>query len=274
MEAFLRPFDLARISRGWRDRRAIRAALLRAQEEASLETIGRALALATGQPSEADRSEFAAVERRRAWLLASNEFVQQLDFGAGARGRLESAESQRHGVVRTLTVRDLAESSSGAQWGEFLYYITRAARPRAVLELGSCVGIGAGYIAAALQRNGSGHLWTLEGSPPSARIAGETLSELGRGERATIVLGQFSDTLADCLEAHGPFDLAFIDGHHDGEATLGYYRQIRRHAAPGAILIFDDLHFSASMEAVWREISADADTRAHLRIRARGLVVV
>jgi predicted O-methyltransferase YrrM len=276
MTAISRRSGLVQLARGFRERRALRSALDTAKSlSSSLSAVNLALELATQRkPSPPELSAWTAIERRRNALLARTDIVRQLDFGAGSRENLRSAQEQNAGVFRTMSVSELAAASSDSVWGEFLYFITRASKPKAVLELGSCVGISAGYISAALEMNDRGHLWTLEGSPESARLAGETLQTLERADRGTVVVGRFDDTLQECLANNGPFDLAFIDGHHDGEATVRYFDQIKQYAAPDAILIFDDVHFSPSMEAAWQAIASHPDTKGHVRIRARGVIVV
>ena len=276
MTGILKRLRLERLAGGWRERRALRSALLEAQTTPpSLAAVNTALGLASlSEPTDAERSAWSAIEERRDAMLSRSDVVEYLDFGAGSRERIRSATEQRDGVARTMSVKDLAMPSTHSVWGQFLCFITRVARPNAVLELGSCVGISAGYIAAGLRMNGGGHLWTLEGSPASAELAQETLAGLEPTPRTTIIVGRFNETLPHCLKDHGPFDLAYIDGHHDGDATIDYFSQIKRHLAPNAILIFDDVHYSAGMEQAWRTISSDADAKAQLRIRARGVVVI
>jgi hypothetical protein len=63
----------------------------------------------------------------------------------------------------------------------FLYCLARALAPAAVLELGTCLGVSAAYLSAALEANGSGQLVTIDiepekggdrGSPPNRGTAG------------------------------------------------------------------------------------------------------
>ncbi|MDB5560729.1 MAG: putative S-adenosylmethionine-dependent methyltransferase [Hyphomicrobiales bacterium] len=277
MNAILKQLSLDGMARSWRERHALMSALAEAQNaSASLEPIKKALELVTQrQPTDAELGAWSAIERRRDEMLSRHDIVQHVDFGAGTRDHIRSADEQRNGGMhRVASVKDLTEPSSHPMWGEFLYYVTRISRPNKVLELGSCVGISAGYITAGLKLNNGGHLWTLEGSPASAELAQQTLDGLYQTPQGTIVVGRFDDTLQDCLDSHGPFDLAFIDGHHDGEATMHYYAQIKRHLAPDAILIFDDVHYSPSMELAWQTIASDPAAHGQLRIRARGVVVI
>jgi predicted O-methyltransferase YrrM len=126
-----------------------------------------------------------------------------------------------------------------------------------ILELGTCVGISGSYLATALKHNGQGGLWTIEGSPKIADIALETLSNLGLLRFATVIRGPFLETLSHVLSDH-KFDFVFIDGHHEGSATIDYFNQIKLRLRRGAIVLFDDIEWSADMSDAWRTIRSDA----------------
>jgi len=78
--------------------------------------------------------------------------------------------------------------------------------------------------------------------------------------RATVVPGRFRDSLETVLEANELFDYVFIDGHHDEKATVEYFELIRPRLSVGALLVFDDIAWSAGMTRAWRTI------REHPRI--------
>jgi predicted O-methyltransferase YrrM len=149
-----------------------------------------------------------------------------------------------------------------------LYHLARLERPLCVLELGTCVGISAAYIATGLRRNGLGRLWTLEGSPTLADIADTTLKGVGCDHIASVVRGPFYRMLEQTL-AQRKFDLVFIDGHHDGAATIRYFQQIKPHLEPGATVLFDDIGWSDGMAQAWSTISGDSaisKTLSHYRM--------
>ena len=87
----------------------------------------------------------------------------------------------------------------------------------------------------------AGRLVTLEGAPALADLARTHLGELAIGDRVGVVTGRFADMLPDVLASRGPFDLVFIDGHHEEEAAFAYASSIRPHLAPGALVVLDDV---------------------------------
>jgi predicted O-methyltransferase YrrM len=168
-----------------------------------------------------------------------------------------------HIAGRTILVGEHAANSSTARpWGDVLFQLVRVMQPTNVLELGTCVGMSGSFIAAALRLNNRGHLWTLEGMPDSAAIANETFSSLGLADRVTTIVGRFADTL-DMALTNGPYGLAFIDGHHEGDATIEYFYKIKPHLSGNAIVVFDDINWSRSIQDAWSVITRDKDIRDH-----------
>ena len=83
-----------------------------------------------------------------------------------------------------------------------------------------------------------------------------------------MVTGRFQDTLQGVLQERAPVDYAFIDGHHDEHATLRYFDQIHPHLAETALVIFDDVAWSAGMRRAWDALQADERIRTVLDLGA------
>ena len=69
--------------------------------------------------------------------------------------------------------------------------------------------------------------------------------------------GHFDHVLKDALAQLPTVDLAFIDGNHQLEPTLRYFREILPKTHSSSIIIFDDIHWSDSMEQAWEAIKKD-----------------
>jgi len=228
----------------------------------------------TTAPTAEERTAWQAIETRRSKLRKCTDTVEDVDYGAGYASRPYSDEEARAGIVTEMTVREYVSFSKDPIWSQALFYITRKIEPEKVLELGSCVGISGSYIASALCLNKKGRLVTIEGSPPAAAIARETFDMLGLSERVTVVTGPFHRTLEPCLFEHGPFDYVFVDGHHDGKATIGYFQKIKSHLSPNAIMIFDDVIWNSDMEQAWEQILSDSEVKDYIRLGGMGAVVL
>ena len=92
------------------------------------------------------------------------------------------SEEMTHGHKRVERMAELCVTrSNSAEEALFLFRIVRFLRPFRCLELGTCLGISAAYIATALKLNGAGHLISIEGCPTLVHIAKQNLHHLCLG---------------------------------------------------------------------------------------------
>lgn len=196
-----------------------------------------------------------AIERRRHQLLNDKSTISIIDFGAGKSTDARSHQVQDQGVKLQSSVADVARASKPVIWSRMLYFLTKSAKPNNVLEMGTCVGISGAYIASAIKENGGGNLISLEGNPESAEISKETFRHLGLSDYASVIVGPFHSTLDAENEKDNFFDLVFVDGHHDGEATVAYFERLRPHLSNRAIMVFDDIRWSKGMFEGWQRIT-------------------
>jgi predicted O-methyltransferase YrrM len=156
-----------------------------------------------------------------------------------------------------ITIAEACLSSKPPEPALFLFLITRALKPLNVIELGTNVGISSSYIGAALKVNGqNGKLCTLDLSPYRQRLAKEVHRNLGI-DNISYVEGYFTDTLRSSLENLGSVDLAFVDGHHQYQATIDYFEEILAFSNSATVFIFDDIRWSDGMKKAWSQIQSD-----------------
>ena len=214
------------------------------------------------------------IEELRDILNASSEPLVKLDFGAGSSDAPRSREEAQQGIEVHTTIGDVARETSKPQhWCSLLFRLIRTFKPVVVLEMGTSVGISAAYQATALQLNGKGRLVTLEGSETVAQIARRTF-EILELDNTDIVVGRFSETLEEALKTVGPVDFVFVDGHHDGNATIDYCEQILPYLTEKAILILDDIRWSPNMTKAWRVVKDRDCVRAALDLGSIGVCLI
>jgi caffeoyl-CoA O-methyltransferase len=130
---------------------------------------------------------------------------------------------------------------------------------RRVLEIGTCIGYSAIWMARALPAEGM--LITIEADPERAATARENIERAGLGERISVIVGDASRYLH---KVAGPFDLVF----QDSDKRL-YEPMLDRLIAllrPGGVLASDNVLWSG--EVVEGYVSAprhDVDDTAALR---------
>lgn len=224
----------------------------------------RATARKALAPSE--RSAVAAVERIRAELLSSDARLE-------ARASEWTGREDRADEIFVETVAGACRRSRPPLWGLFLFQLVRELRPSVVVELGTCVGISAAYLAAALDLNEHGRLVTIEAIGSRAAVAEDVFARLGL-RRVEVRRGRFEDVLPTLAAELPPVDLAFVDGNHFEEPTVAYFHAMLPSLAPDAALVFDDIAYSDGMEQAWDRICSDERVAAAVDLGPVGICLL
>ena len=218
-------------------------------------------------PREKDRLEKVADPRIQAISSAIRATTNRGALTAAESSAIARIEAERLAMAQEptllkgvgndeLPVSQVVKASKPPKWCLHLYHLIRQLKPTVCLELGTCVGISAAYTATALSANqNGGRLTTMEGGSGRAERSRETLRKLGC-DNAEVVAGLFIDTLPGVLSRIGTIDFAFIDGHHDPDATLSYFEMIFPHLASHAVLAFDDIYWR-DMAQAWEKRKVD-----------------
>lgn len=187
------------------------------------------------------------IENKRARLLASDESIQIDNF--------LTIDTHPHKADKSKVekVRDVCPASVNPSYGRLLHKLVRDTTPLKCLELGTCLGISTAFIASAISLNGTGQLVTLEGSKSRSSFAELLLKSLDLRD-VDFVTGLFKQSLAPLIESYQPIDFCFIDGHHDGKATIEYFENISPVLNDGSIVVIDDITWSEDMKSAWNAI--------------------
>ena len=173
-------------------------------------------------------------------LVQNKLEIEVTDFGAGSK------------VFRT-NKRRIADIASKAgisrKRGRLLTKTVAYFKPKQILEIGSSLGMSTCYMAVG---NPEAKITTLEGCPAIAEIAKENFFKLGLNN-IDMVVGQFEDTL-DSIIKNQTYDLIYFDGNHQKEPTIAYFEKCLKTAHENSVFIFDDIHWTAEMEAAWDHI--------------------
>ena len=138
-------------------------------------------------------------------------------------------------------------------------------QPNKVLELGTSLGITTAYLAY----DQSVDITTLEGSERVAQEAEQVWKNL-KLSQIQCITGDFDKTLLSVTQQS--FDLIYLDGNHRCEPTLAYFEMLKKNSYKKTIFIFDDIHYSKSMEEAWRQIKQQADVTITIDLFFVGLV--
>ncbi len=114
----------------------------------------------------------------------------------------------------------------------------------------------------------------MEGSASLADLSRLTIDGLGLSHYASVEHGRFSDLLSKVAGTAGPFDIVFIDGHHDEHATIEYFDALRGATASDAIIIFDDIRWTAGMRRAWSRVKVDDRVAVSLDLGSMGICLL
>jgi caffeoyl-CoA O-methyltransferase len=125
----------------------------------------------------------------------------------------------------------------GASDGKLLELLVRMTGARRIVEIGTLAGYSALRLARALPVDG--RLWTIELDARHASVARARIAEAGLNDRVEVLVGSALEVLPS-LEAHGPFDVVFIDA--DKEHYDRYGAWAARHLRAGGLLLGDNAY--------------------------------
>lgn len=152
------------------------------------------------------------------------------------------------GQVARVSLATLTRKSATPPWkGRLLYDIVRQAKPKRILELGTHLGFGTLYLAAAAPH---ADIHTVEASP--------VLSEKARlhfrllGIKPKVHVGLFEEVIPTLA---GEWDILYIDGDHRATALQRYVSLLYDSIRPGGLIICDDIFWNWDMLNGWRVLT-------------------
>ncbi|MBQ0116922.1 MAG: class I SAM-dependent methyltransferase [Flavobacterium sp.] len=185
------------------------------------------------------KPDYKLLKSYRERLLNNEQTIVVTDFGAGSR-------------VFNSNVRAINKIAQTAgithKRAQLLYRVIHYFKPQNILEIGTSLGLAT---VALSKGNTNANITTVEGCPATAAVAFEQFQHFNLTNINTQVreFEAYFDQLED-----SKFDLIYFDGNHQKDATLRYFNSLLKTVTNDSIWIFDDIHWSASMESAWEEI--------------------
>jgi hypothetical protein len=171
--------------------------------------------------------------------------------------------------------------------GGYLYSLFRHLRPQIAVETGVANGFSTAFALLALERNGDGHLHSVDlprevgrayeagtfyegegraGIPPGSESGWLIPPELK--ERWTLVLGRTQDELPPLLDRLGTIDSFMHDSEHSFECMWFEFNAAWPHLRDGGVMLSDDVNSTEAFPRFSRE-----QERKPIRL-ARGMALL
>ncbi|NQY05004.1 MAG: class I SAM-dependent methyltransferase [Flavobacteriaceae bacterium] len=180
------------------------------------------------------------LKKHRNLLYQDNRVIHVTDFGSGSR----VFSSNRRKVSKIAKIAGVNPKKA-----KLLARLVRYLTIETVLELGTSVGLG----TSSLHIPHTTSITTLEGCPETAKVAQEYFSKLNFTD-ITLLVDEFQKSIPKI--ENSSFDLIYFDGNHNEKDTLSYFETLVSLATHESIFIFDDIHWSKSMETAWKKIKS------------------
>lgn len=210
---------------------------------------------------EDDRNYYAfdEIEALRDHLLKDSTRLQIVDHGAGSKTT----------KLKTRTIKEIAASALSPSYQcKVLFRIVQFKKPMHILELGTSLGVSTLYLAKA---NSQAKLTTIEGSESISEVALRNFGYL-KQTQIDLKVGNFDDVLPKVLKKTESLDLVYIDGNHQYEPTMNYFRMVLPYLNENSLVIFDDIYWSKEMCKAWEEIKSFDDVKQSIDLYFFGLV--
>lgn len=198
---------------------------------------------------------FDAIERERKRRWNDKRSIQIEDLGAGSR-ILKGQEREIASIAR--------HSAKRPKYARMLFRLIQQQRHQRVLELGTSLGLTTAYLAAA-----ANEVISVEGS---SALVDEAKGTLERTKQSAEIVQMAFDDYLQTLDQTQKFDLIFIDGHHEGEALLNYFTQLKPYLSDEGCFVIDDINWSADMQRAWQALIKDVDFTMKLDLFELGLL--
>ena len=226
----------------------------------TLDQVATAISKVRGKNfTDGDRQSFKDCERYRKELLQDETLISYEIFGSDA----------------TAKVKDICKNAaSSGKWCQFLYFLSKETHPNNILEIGTNLGISGCYALESLKENKQAKLITMEGLPQLCEIAGDRFASIVPASKFDIREGLFDATFPELLGENIRFDLLFIDGNHQKEPTISYFKALKDRIASTAIFVFDDINWSDHMKEAWETIKNDSGVNFALDLYKQGIIII
>ena len=196
-------------------------------------------------------------------LAQSKAIIEVTDLGSGSRvGQLKKSSKKVQNMLH--------HAGASKKKQRLLYRLGAYFKPQQVLELGTHLGMGTTALCLGAKPK---RLITVEGCPETAQYTQNNFVRWGSNNPELSAIELINNNFEDFLNvfqdlqdfqdsktahsAQATFDLIYLDGHHDGPATLRYFESLKKYTHEKTILIIDDIYWSKGMSAAWQQIIKD-----------------
>jgi predicted O-methyltransferase YrrM len=184
-------------------------------------------------------SDYTKITEHRKNIYNSSEIIDIKDFGQGSRV-FKSNKRKIAAIAKNAGI------SSKRQ--RLLFRIMRYLHFDAALELGTSLGLATAALSVARP---SAKINTVEGCESTSEVAQTYFNDF-QLNNIQLHTKDFEVYLAENDSEEQ--QLVYIDGNHNKDKTLQYFKALLKQTTNDSVFIFDDIYWSPQMTEAWQEI--------------------
>lgn len=185
------------------------------------------------------QQSYKALHKYREALYSTKKTITVSDFGAGSRV-FKSNKREVSKIAKTAGIT--------TKRAQLLNRLVPYLEIKNSLELGTSLGLAT---AALSTNNPHTKITTIEGCPETAAVAQAQFNTF-KLNNIQLIVDHFTEALPKVTSEK--FDLIYMDGNHQKEATLNYFETLLPTTHNNSLIIFDDIHWSEAMTEAWEVI--------------------
>lgn len=151
------------------------------------------------------------------------------------------------------STRTSGQVRSSAATGRLFTWLARQRAATIIVEFGTAFGVSGMYWLAGLGDSPGVRLLTFEPNAIWADIARRNLASVS--DRFELTVGTFEECIDSVLAMNQRIDIAFVDAIHTSPFVSRQFDILLPKMAANALVLFDDIDFSADMAACWDSIA-------------------
>ncbi len=191
-------------------------------------------------------------------ILKSEEFIQMTDRGEGSQ-RFETSKRKVKDVAKNAGMR-LHQS-------QLMNKIINYFNIKNSLELGTSVGLGSLSMSVNKPQN---VVDTVEVCPNTFKYARNHFLNLNLNNIK--INNTDFQSFINKIPKNKTYDLIYLDGHHQKDATLHYFSKLKKHIHHNSIIILDDIYWSKGMQEAWQSICKEEDVKVSIDLYFWGII--
>jgi predicted O-methyltransferase YrrM len=210
---------------------------------------------------EVDNKDFYFAENFRNELLSADESIRKIN-GNNASKRLLPDEVESSAMPKASI--------------QLIYKLVRKFQPKTIIELGTNAGLSSLYLALAMKGLGEVDIFTIEKNDDlydKAAICFAMMRHSFIGlPNVNFIKGDFREQLPLLLNKINTLDFLLVDGDHEEQSTLDYFKQCLTKASGNSIFVFDDIYWSPGMLSAWQQIISHPSVTLSIDLHKMGIL--